>query len=456
MNTKAKLLIVDDELNMGWLFKESLGNKYTIITAASWSEGRKIFRGENPEVIILDLYMPEIDGLVALREIKDLSPETPVIMMTAYASVPNAVEAMKLGAFDYLIKPFSFDNAENVIIKALKSRKYSILANSPRDNSSLVGKSPLFLKLLDDIAKVSPTNANILLLGESGTGKELVAREIHQLSNRRDKRFIAINCAAVPENLMESELFGYERGAFTGATNRKPGKFEQAHEGTLMLDEVGDLPLLLQGKLLRALEQREFERLGGTQLVSVDVRVISATNRNLENMVQEGGFRSDLFYRLAVIPIHIPPLREREGDIELLANHFLQKFSAKYGKKFYGLSNEVTTIFLDYAWPGNIRELKNVIERIVILNNDELVKISHLPPKFSSHNEAIKGKTLFSLKDKKAKFIAELERKEICQALQQFNGNRTKAAKHLQISTRSLQMKIKELKITREDYARTP
>ncbi|MDN5347146.1 MAG: two-component system, NtrC family, response regulator AtoC [Clostridia bacterium] len=450
---KAKILVVDDEPNMGWLFTESLGKKYKIVTAQSWPEGRKLFQGERPEVVLLDLYMPEIDGLTALREIKALRPEAQVIMMTAYASVPNAVEAMKAGAFDYLVKPFAMEDAEKAILKALEAYKNIFLAGTWREASSIIGKSPQILKLLDTIAKVAPTNANVLLLGESGTGKELVAREIHRLSNRRDKPFVAINCAAMPENLVESELFGYEKGAFTGATSRKPGKFEQAHEGTLMLDEIADLPLMLQGKLLRALEQKEFERLGGTKAVAVDVRVISATNRDLETMVQNGEFRSDLFYRLAVVPIIMPPLREREGDVELLADHFLKDFSRKYNKKFRGFTPEVMASFLAYDWPGNVRELKNVIEQIVVLNDDEIVRPVHLPPKFKKVNEEKKGPPPVSLKDKKAEFIAELERKEICAALRLFGGNRTRAAKYLKISTRSLQMKIKELKITEEDYA---
>lgn len=449
---KVKILVVDDEPNMGWLFTESLGRKYKIITVQSWPEGRKPFQEEKPEILLLDLYMPEVDGLTALREIKALRPETQVIVMTAYASVPNAVEAMKGGAFDYLVKPFAVEDAEKVILKALEAQKNISLAGTLRETSSILGQSPQISRLLNTVAKVAPTNANVLLLGESGTGKELVAREIHRLSNRRDKPFVAINCAAIPENMMESELFGYEKGAFTGAIHRKPGKFEQAHEGTLLLDEIADLPLFLQGKLLRALEQKEFERLGGTRAISVDVRVVSATNRDLETMAQNSEFRSDLFYRLAVLPLVIPPLREREGDIEFLASHFLQDCSQKYHKKFGGFAEEVMASFLDYDWPGNVRELKNVIEQIVVLNNDELVRPIHVPPKFRKQSEEKKGPVPISLKDKKAEFMAKLERKEICAALRRFGGNRTRAARYLKISTRSLQMKIKELRITEEDY----
>ncbi|MGB9661842.1 MAG: sigma-54-dependent transcriptional regulator [Moorellaceae bacterium] len=450
--SKAKILIVDDEPNMGWLFTETLGKKYEIISTHSWIEGRKIFHREIPKVVLLDLYLPEIDGLTALREIKALRAETQVIMMTAYASVPNVVEAIKAGAFDYLIKPFAIEDAEKSILKAIETQRKSALNKDWKTSSKLLGKSPQILKLLDTIAKVAPTNANVLLLGESGTGKELVAREIHRLSNRRDKPFVAINCAALPENLVESELFGYEKGAFTGANTRKPGKLEQAHEGTLMLDEIGDMPLMLQGKLLRALEQKEFERLGGTKAINVDVRVISATNRDLEKAVQNGEFRSDLFYRLAVVPIVIPPLREREGDIEFLANHFLESFSRGYSKKFQGFTEEVLQCFLHYHWPGNVRELKNTIEQIVVLNDGELVRYEHLPPKLKKENRQQKT-TPVSLRDKKKEFVAELERREICTALRRFGGNRTKAARYLNISTRSLQLKIKKFKITEKDYA---
>jgi len=311
------------------------------------------------------------------------------------------------------------------------------------------------LNLRETIDKIAPTNANVLLLGESGTGKELVAREIHQKSTRRNKAFVAINCAAVPESLMESELFGYEKGAFTGAAARKPGKFEEADEGTLMLDEIADMPLFLQGKLLRALEQKEFERLGGIKPISVDVRVISATNRNLEEMAANNEFRSDLFYRLAVLPLTIPPLRERREDIKILSHHFLEEFSNKYEKNFHDFSPAALEILLNYDWPGNVRELKNMMEQIVILNDDETVKPKHLPERLikqKEEKEVTEILDLNSLKRKKELMIDELERKEICAALAYFNGNRTKAARYLKISTRSLQLKIKKLNITEKDY----
>jgi len=452
-NNQIKILIVDDEPNMGWLFKQSLCAKYQVFTTESWVEGKKVFEKEKPEVVFLDLRMPKIDGLTALKEIKSLKSETQVIMITAYASVPNAVEAMKIGAFDYLEKPFSMEKAQKIILKALDAQK--LASAKPKEKTMILGNSPQILNLRETIDKIAPTNANVLLLGESGTGKELVAREIHQKSARRNKAFVAINCAAVPESLMESELFGYEKGAFTGAAARKPGKFEEADEGTLMLDEIADMPLFLQGKLLRALEQKEFERLGGIKPISVDVRVISATNRNLEEMAANNEFRSDLFYRLAVLPLTIPPLRERREDIKILSHHFLEEFSNKYEKNFRDFSPAALEILLNYDWPGNVRELKNMMEQIVILNDDETVKPKHLPERLikqKEEKEVTEILDLNSLKRKKELMIDELERKEICAALAYFNGNRTKAARYLKISTRSLQLKIKKLNITEKDY----
>jgi len=452
-NNQIKILIVDDEPNMGWLFKQSLCDKYDVFTTESWVEGKKVFEKEKPKVVFLDLRMPKIDGLTALKEIKSLKSETQVIMITAYASVPNAVEAMKIGAFDYLEKPFSMEKAQKIILKALDAQK--LASTKPKEKTMILGNSPQILNLIETIDKIAPTNANVLLLGESGTGKELVAHEIHQKSTRRNKPFVAINCAAVPESLMESELFGYEKGAFTGAAARKPGKFEEADEGTLMLDEIADMPLFLQGKLLRALEQKEFERLGGIKPISVDVRVISATNRNLEEMAANNEFRSDLFYRLAVLPLTIPPLRERREDIKILSYHFLEEFSNKYEKNFHDFSPAALEILLNYDWPGNVRELKNMMEQIVILNDDETVKPKHLPERLikqKEEKEVTEILDLNSLKRKKELMIDELERKEICAALAHFNGNRTKAARYLKISTRSLQLKIKKLNITEKDY----
>lgn len=446
--SNEKLLIIDDEQDMGWLFEQTLGQKFDILTEKTWFEGKKALQKFKPSVVLLDYRLPDTDGLNALIEIKKISPEVPVIMITAFATISNAVEAIKLGAYDYQVKPFSIEQVEKKILGALETRKNKNLTKELIKNTTIIGQSKTIKSTIANLSKAAATNANILLLGESGTGKEIFAREIHRLSNRRDKPFVAINCAAVPENLMESELFGYEKGAFTGAQNRKIGKFDQAKDGTLMLDEIGDLPLMLQGKLLRVIEQREFERLGGTKKIDSNVRIISATNQDLSQMCKSGDFRSDLFYRLAVLPIIIPPLREREGDIEVLANYYLKIYNEQYNRNFVGFSEEVKASFSRYDWPGNVRELKNVIEQIIILNDGELIESSYIPePIQIKTTQRLKG----SLKERKSQMIAEIEKAEICAALKLFNGNRTKAAKYLKMSVRNVQIKIKEYNITDDD-----
>lgn len=443
-----KLLIIDDEQDMGWLFQQTIGKRFDILTEQTWAEGKKALQKFKPGVILLDYRLPDTDGLNALIEIKKMNPEVPVIMITAYATISNAVEAIKYGAYDYQVKPFSIEQIEKKILEALETRKNKNLTKELIKNTTIIGQSKAIKNTIANLSKAAATNANILLLGESGTGKEIFAREIHRLSNRRDKAFVAINCAAVPDNLMESELFGYEKGAFTGAQNRKIGKFDQANDGTLMLDEIGDLPLILQGKLLRVIEQREFERLGGTKKIDSNVRIISATNQDLIQMCKSGDFRSDLFYRLAVLPIIIPPLREREGDIEVLANYYLKIYNEQYNRNFIGFTEEARASFNLYGWPGNVRELKNVIEQIIILNEGEWIENSFIPDPIQSQTT---HQPKSSLKERKSQIIAEIEKSEICSALKLFNGNRTKAAKYLKMSVRNVQIKIKEYNITDND-----
>lgn len=448
---KPVILVIDDEPNMGWLFQESLADKYCIFSATSWTEGEPLFIKERPDLVVLDLYMDKISGLDALKIIRENSQDTPVLIMTAYASIQNAVEAMKCGAYDYVVKPFGFEQMEKTIEEILANTKYSSTKEEVKkeNDSGIIYRSMQMKQVLDTVRKAARSNANVMLLGESGTGKELLAREIHCCSHRAGGPFIAINCAAVPENLLESELFGYEKGAFTGATSRKLGKLELANGGTLFLDELGDMPLLVQGKLLRALEQRQIERLGGTKPIDINIRIASATNQMLEKLIAEGRFRSDLYYRLAVIPVSIPPLRERIEDIDILVKGFLTHFNTLHRKNFSGVSDEAWKILKNYHWPGNVRELRNVIERAVVLQEGPTLEPEYLflnkkDQSISQNNSWVK---------RRSELLFDIERREICSALQLFEGNRTKAARYLSMSTRNLQLKIKKLDITSADYS---
>lgn len=453
---KPVILVVDDEPNMGWLFKESLGEKYCVFSATSWSEGENFFNKEKPDLVVLDLCMEGMTGIDVLKIIRRNRLDTPVLMITAYASIQNAVEAMKCGAYDYVVKPFDFEQMERTINEILANTKYFSEKESGKpvepvktDNcSKIFFESKLMQETLETVHKAAKSNANVMLLGESGTGKELMACEIHNCSNRADGPFVVINCAAVPENLLESELFGYEKGAFTGASSRKVGKLELANGGTLFLDELGDMPLMLQGKLLRALEQRQIERLGGTNTLDVNIRIVSATNQSLEKLIAEGRFRTDLYYRLAVIPVSIPPLRERNEDIDILANTFLNRFNDLHRKSFLGVSPGALNILKNYGWPGNVRELRNAIERAVVLHDGPYLEPQHFSLKIKD-NLTLQGN---SWKERKSELVHDIERKEICSALNRFQGNRTKAARFLSMSTRNLQLKIKKFEIGANDY----
>lgn len=454
---KPVILVVDDEPNMGWLFQESLGEKYGIFSAVSWSEGAALFNKKKPDLVILDLVMDEISGIDALKLIRKNTHKAPVLIMTAYASIQNAVEAMKCGAYDYVVKPFTFEEMDKNIEEILANTKYIYGTEQieKEKQSDIIYGSTQMQHVLETAHKAARSNANVMLLGESGTGKELLANEIHRCSNRAEGPFVPINCAALPDNLLESELFGYEKGAFTGATSKKVGKLELAHGGTLFLDELGDMPLLLQGKLLRALEQRQIERLGGIKILDINIRIVSATNQKLNKLIAEGQFRSDLFYRLAVIPVSIPPLRERREDIHILAKNFLAKFNTMHQKEILGISNEALKILSNYHWPGNVRELRNVIERAVVLHEGPYLEPEHFslnPEHFSLNSEdnaKLQGATWTK---RKSELVSDIERREICAALQLFAGNRTKAARFLSMSTRNLQLKIKKFEITADDY----
>jgi len=441
----AKILVVEDEPKMAFLLEAELndaGHRATSVT-----DGREAIRRverEHFDIVITDLRMEGIDGLEVLERVKRIDPQTEVVLITAYATAQTAVEAMKKGAYDYIIKPFDVEELKLLVRKIEEKQgllyENALLQEKARKEGLLIGgRSPAMRRVLELIDKVAPTDATVLILGESGTGKELVARRIHHLSPRREKPLVAVHCAMFPESLLESELFGYERGAFTGAARRKIGHFEYADGGTIFLDEVGELPASVQAKLLRFLQERQFTRLGGVEPVQVDVRVIAATNRDLEQAVREGRFREDLYYRLNVFPIELPPLRERREDIPLLVEHFLKQRNR---------SPEVVTpdameLLVQYDWPGNVRELENVIERALILAGDGKITPELLPFGRS------KGGSSIALPEGGVN-LEEVERELILQALRRTGGNKARAAKLLGISRRRLYSRMESLGISED------
>ncbi len=385
------LLIVDDEKNYLLVLEDLLAEEgYEVITADSGERGMEIVQSSDLDVVITDMKMPGMDGMALLERCHAEKPDLPVIMMTAFGSVEKAVEAMRKGAFDYILKPFKNEELKLTIRKAADHyhllRQNRFLTRTLQDRyqfSNIIGKSPQMLRIYELIEKVAPAKATVLVTGESGTGKELIARAIHFNSARKDRPFITVNCGALPENLLESELFGHEKGSFTGAVSQRKGRFELAHEGTLFLDEISEMSTPLQVKLLRVLQEMEFERVGGAQTLKVDVRVVAASNRILRLEVDKGRFRSDLFYRLNVVHVHVPPLRERVDDIPLLVNHFLAKCTQDRPEPMR-IDPEAMRCLIEYGWPGNVRELENVIERSVILSNGETIFLKDLPSELRS------------------------------------------------------------------------
>lgn len=446
-----KILIADDEKNMRWVLSKNLHEEgFTTIEAENGEMAFNLFVDKEPDLVILDYKMPLVDGLEVLRRIRTINNEVPVIMITAHGSTDAAVEAMKLGAADYVSKPFELDELKLTIRKVLKidqlNKKVEYLQNQLYENfdKKIIGNSREMNQIFEMIEKVADTSATVLVTGESGTGKELIASALHHKSSRKDKPYIKLNCGAIPETLLESELFGYEKGAFTGAQNRKAGRFDRAQGGTLFLDEIGELPLHLQVKILRVLQEHEFERVGGTEVIKADVRIIAATNRDLEKMVQEGLFREDLLYRLKVIPIQVPALRYRPEDIPLLVDFFVSKYSGEMNKGLIVVERECLEILNHYAFPGNIRELENIIERLVILAADGRITASDLP------KEVIKGS--YSRKDAfilpaEGISLESVEEGFVRQALEISKGNQTQAAKLLGISRHALIYRIDKFKI---------
>ncbi|MBE0433915.1 sigma-54-dependent Fis family transcriptional regulator [candidate division WOR-3 bacterium] len=435
------ILIVDDEESQRSLLAGFLGKKgHKIATAGSGREAIGINAASGFDLVIMDMKMPELDGIETLERMKEIDPETYFVILTGYGTVESAVQAMKRGAYDYLNKPINLDELELIIERILKEkdthRELEMLRAQVDDNfrsDTFIAESPKMQGVLSLVSRIARSDSSVMLLGESGTGKDMVARLIHSASRRKGGRFIAISCAALPETLLESELFGYERGAFSGAEKRKIGKFEMAHRGTIFLDEVGDIPVSTQVKLLRVLQDFSFERLGGNTPIELDVRLITATNQDLKKKIIEGTFREDLFYRLNVITITLPPLRERREDIKLLADHFVDKYSKKCGRVIKGISRGTLDKLVRYRWPGNVRELENVTERAVVLCRGDLIDSADLP-----------------LEDLPApvhaadRSLAGIEKEHIVRVLVETGWNLSTAAERLGIHRNTLRTKIRQ------------
>ena len=378
------ILVVDDEVSICQSLKAILSDEgYQVLVAGSGEEAIKIVDEEMPQLVLLDIWLPGIDGLETLKAIKAAHPNVLVIMMSGHGTIETAVKATKLGAFDFIEKPLSLDKVIILVNNALNvirlEEENILLKQKVSHQYELTGIAQVITELKEMISIVAPTNAWILIMGENGTGKELVARSIHHLSRRSHKPIVEVNCAAIPEELIESELFGHEKGAFTGATEKKRGKFDLAHEGTIFLDEVADMSLKAQAKILRILQEKKFERVGGNKLIDMDVRVLAATNKDLEKEMEAGRFRQDLYYRLHVIPLHVPPLRERKEDIKPLAERFLFDFALKEGQEPKTLTDDALTLLMEHNWPGNVRELKNIIERLIILTPSNEITVKDIP-----------------------------------------------------------------------------
>ena len=455
----SRILIVEDNKNMQFNLSSVLKDAGFETVVAG--DGRKALKGVekcSPNLVLLDIKLPDMDGISILEEMKKNDKNVVVIMLTAYGDVKGAVRAMKLGAFDYVTKPF--DNEELILIvkKALQTQSLSREVESLRKKlgektsvEETMGESPLIKQVLKQVEIIASTTMTVILQGESGTGKELVAKMIHEKSLRKDKPFVAIDCGAIPDTLVESELFGYEKGAFTGAEERKEGKFEQANGGTLFFDEITNIPNSIQMKLLRAVQERKFQHLGGRKDISVDVRIIVATNINLSEAVKMDKFRDDLFHRLNEFHIDLPPLRERKEDLPVLTKYFLDEANRDLGKKTEGFSGEAMKFLLDYHWPGNVRELKNVIKRAVLLADSNHITPTHLSLNNGHHptqpHLQLDSKEDLSLKATKENATKEIEERMIKEALTKAGGNKTKAAKMLKIDRMTLYSKIKEFQV---------
>ena len=441
-----RIVIADDEKNMRWVLKQALeAEGYEVAEAADGKEALALVAEQEPDVLIIDHKMPSPDGMEVLRRLRAKGSTFPIIMLTAHGNVQTAVEAMKAGASEYLTKPFDLEELKLSIERALRMTELAAEVERLReeldrdwDVQGIVAAEPNMLALLETVKKVAPTNASAMIYGESGTGKELVARALHRLSPRATRPFVSVSAGALPETLLESELFGFEKGAFTGAMTAKPGRFEMANGGTIFLDEIGDITPAVQVKLLRVLQERTFERLGGTRSIEVDVRVVSATNRDLQQLIADGEFREDLYYRLNVVPMTIPPLRKRPEDIPLLVAHFLEKFSA--GSR--ALSPEALDALVTYQWPGNVRELENTIERVVILSHGDLIGVDDLPAEVRAGVGACAPAARAFALPETGLDLEEVELDLIRQALDRSGGSAPKAAKLLGLTTKTLEARM--------------
>jgi len=457
---KARVLVVDDEKSMRDLLSITLEKEgYDVLTAAGGEAAIEALRRDATDAVITDLRMPKVDGLQVLRAAKEISPDVAVIVITAVASTETAVEAMKLGAYDYITKPFKLDEVSLIVRNALERKRLrdeNLYLRKQLETQhrfeNIIGKSGRILEVFDTIRKISDSPSTAMITGESGTGKELVARAIHFNSLRRDKPFVSVNCGAIPEGLMESELFGHVRGAFTGAVSNKIGLFSAGEGGTLFLDEITEIPPLLQVKLLRAIQTREIRRVGDTKDMKTDVRLIAASNRNLEDAVKDGILREDLYYRLNVIPIQLPPLRERREDIPLLVAHFLQKFGKDLGKEARGVAPEAMIVLERYHWPGNIRELENVLERAIVLGAGDMLGIESLPETLR-RERPVKGMEAVELPEDGLDLEATLdtiERGYLQRALDRTGGVQTKAAELLKMTFRQFRYKLQKHSLVRK------
>ncbi|MEK6671923.1 MAG: sigma-54 dependent transcriptional regulator [Nitrospirota bacterium] len=456
-----KILVVDDQKTVCYSLQRFLQSEgYDVLTASSGEEALKTINKAQPCLVVMDVRMPEMDGIEALKKIKEMHPKVQVIMMTAFSTTEKAIEATKLGAYEYIIKPFDNNELLNCIKNALKAKEMmeGLVFFKEHDEYAsgerIIGKSPKMFEIYKQIGRVAPTDTTVLITGESGTGKELIARAIYHHSKRADKLFLAINCAAIPEQLLESELFGHERGAFTGADFKRIGKIEQYSGGTIFLDEIGDMSLQLQSKLLRVLQDGTFQRLGGTETIRTDVRIIAATNKDLDAMVKKGAFREDLYYRLNVVRIEIPPLRERTEDIAELVTYFIRKYNKKLGKDIKGITAEAIKKLEEYTWLGNVRELENTIQKAMVFCNADYLSVEccegrHMEKDIcKTVDEAIKNLVDLAFKDNcQGKFqdiLSTIEERMVKRAIELTKGNQVHAARLMGISRNTLRKKLEE------------
>lgn len=467
-----RILVVDDDGGLRHTIAEALAqHDFDVLQAADGLEALALLEQQRCDFVMLDVNMPHLDGLECLRRIKALDSSIIVIIMTAYSKIEDAVSAIKEGAYNYLAKPIKHQEIVSMVKKALEAHQlvHNIALSRPTleaDNREFVGSSSEMQKVFAMVHKLTKVDTSVLIRGESGTGKELVARAIHFNSSRKDHRFVAINCSSIPENLFESDLFGHEKGAFTGASHRQIGKLQYADGGTVFLDEIGDLPLAMQVKLLRVLQERKFTPVGSNRELDMDVRILAATNRNLEQLIKEGGFREDLFYRLNVIPIYLPPLRQRKEDIERLITHFIGKFNQKHKKKILSVDTHALEALMAYQWPGNIRELENVIEHAFVIESSDAIGVGSLPENIrpiqevqpavkttegctkEAPEEPFTDSQSLDFQDHKSKF----EREFIIRALKAFNGRINQTAQHANIPKKTLLRKLQKYDIRPEDF----